>query len=117
MAYSGLLLLTILALVVALSSAFKGRIATRFTIPVVFAGTVPLVANGKRYEAPEGSSLNAACQKLGLKVPFKCKKGECATCTVTIGGLKYKPCVAKVPPVPMLKSILEKALTVTVDNA
>ena len=117
MTYPGLFLLTILALVVALSSAFKGRIAARFKIPAAFAGTVPLVANGKRYEAPEGSSLNAACQKLGLKVPFKCKKGECATCTVTIGGMKYKPCVAKVPPVPRLKSILEKGLTVTVDNA
>jgi ferredoxin len=83
----------------------------------IFAGNVPLVANGKRVEAPEGSSLNAACQKLGLKIPFKCKKGDCGTCTVTIGGVKYRPCVAKVPSVPKLKSIIEKGLTVSVDNA
>ena len=57
-----------------------------------------------------------ACAKLGLKVPYKCKKGECATCTVTVGGVKYKACVGKVPPIPKLNSILEKGLSVSVDN-
>ena len=103
----------------------------------LLAGNVPLVANGKRIEVPEGSSLGAvyiflmnnfdynnssnlnlfqACTKLGLKVPYKCKKGECSTCTVSVGGVRYKACVAKVPSVPKLKSVLEKGLTVTVSN-
>ena len=51
----------------------------------------PLVANGKRVEADPGSSLLAACTKLGLKVPTKCKKGECATCTVTVAGIINNP--------------------------
>lgn len=77
----------------------------------------PLVAGGKRFEAEEGSSMLAACAKLGLKVPTKCKKGECGTCTVTAGGKKIRACIGKVPDAPRLKSLLEKGLVVTVDNA
>ena len=76
----------------------------------------PLVANGKRFEATEGSSLSAACSKLGLKVPYKCKKGDCNTCAVNIGGKTFKACVGKVPPAPRLKSIQEKGLVVKVIN-
>ena len=57
-----------------------------------------------------------ACTKLGLRVPTKCKKGECGTCTVTVAGNKYKACIANVPPSPRLKSLIEKGLAVTVDN-
>jgi uncharacterized 2Fe-2S/4Fe-4S cluster protein (DUF4445 family) len=49
----------------------------------------PLVAGGKRIEADPGSSLMTACTKLGLRVPTKCKKGECGTCTVTVAGFHY----------------------------
>ena len=77
----------------------------------------PLVANGKRIEVAEGSSLSAACSKLGLKVPYKCKKGECNTCAVNIGGKTFRACVGKVPPAPRLKSIQEKGLVVKVINA
>ena len=57
-----------------------------------------------------------ACQQLGLRVPTKCKKGECGTCTVTVAGNKMRACVAKVPPAPRLKSLIEKGLSVSVDN-
>lgn len=77
----------------------------------------PLAAGGKRFEAEEGSSMLAACAKLGLRVPTKCKKGECGTCTVTCGGKKIRACIGKVPDAPRLKSLLEKGLVVTVDNA
>lgn len=77
----------------------------------------PLVANGKRIDAAEGSSLSAACSKLGLKVPYKCKKGECNTCAVNVGGKTFRACVGKVPPAPRLKSIQEKGLVVKVINA
>ena len=77
----------------------------------------PLVANGKRVEVEEGSSMIQACSKLGLKVPTSCKKGECGTCTVTCAGRKIRACIGKVPDAPKLKSLLEKGLVVTVDNA
>ena len=83
----------------------------------LYMAKTPLVANGKRFEAEEGSSMLAACAKLGLKVPTKCKKGECGTCTVTAGGKKIRACIGKVPDAPRLKSLLEKGLVVTVDNA
>jgi len=73
----------------------------------------PLVANGKRIEVDPGSSLSQACSKLGLKVPTDCRKGECGVCTVSVGGVKIKSCVGKVPPAPKLKSLLEKGLPVT----
>jgi len=57
-----------------------------------------------------------ACIKLGLKVPTDCKKGDCGTCTVTVGGNKIRACTGKVPTAPKLKSVREKGLTVTVDN-
>lgn len=76
----------------------------------------PLVAGGKRFEAEPGTPLLTACKSLGLNVPTKCKKGECGTCTVSVGGYKYKACVAKVPPAPKLKSLIEKGLAVAVDN-
>ena len=72
---------------------------------ILFNAKTPLVANGKRIEADPGSSLIAACTKLGLKVPTKCKKGECGTCTVTVAGSKYRSCIAKVPPGTYLCSI------------
>eukprot|EP01041_Mallomonas_annulata_P001054 gene1054-2062_t len=82
----------------------------------MMADKVALVANGKRVEVDSGSSMLAACMKLGLKVPLDCKKGDCGTCTVTVGGNKIRACVGKVPNPPKLKSIQEKGLTVTVDN-
>lgn len=80
------------------------------------AATTPLTAGGKRVEAAPGSSMLAACTKLGLKVPLDCRKGECGTCTVTCGGQKIRACIGKVPPAPKLKSLIEKGLAVTVDN-
>lgn len=80
------------------------------------SATTPLVANGKRVEAQPGSSLMAACNQLGLRVPTSCKKGECGTCTVTVAGNKMRACIGKVPPAPKLKSLIEKGLSVSVDN-
>ena len=81
------------------------------------SGKTPLTANGKRIEAEPGSSLIQACAKLGLRVPTDCKKGQCGMCTVTVAGTKIKSCVGKVPPPPRLKSLIEKGLPVSVDNA
>merc|ERR1740117_1308155 len=56
--------------------------------------------------------MMAACKKLGMKIPTSCKKGDCGTCTVNVGGKNIKACVGKVPPAPKLKSVLEKGLPV-----
>ena len=80
------------------------------------AGMTPLTANGKRVEVPAGSSLLAATKKLGLKVPLSCKKGDCGTCTVSVGGKNIRACVGKVPDAPKLKSLIEKGLPVKVAN-
>ena len=97
------------------SAAFTISSRHRFATAIYNAKT-PLVAGGKRFEADPGSPLMIACQKLGLKVPTDCKKGECGRCTVTVAGNKMKACVAKVPAAPRLKSLIEKGLAVSVDN-
>ena len=80
-------------------------------------GSTPLTSGGKRVEVPSGSSMLAATKKLGLKVPLSCKKGDCGVCTVTVGGKKIRSCIGKVPDAPKLKSLQEKGLPVSVDNA
>lgn len=92
----------------------------RTPLPVLFFGKkdagngVKLVANGKSVTVPAGSSLMAATKKLGLKVPTNCKKGDCATCMVNVGGKNIKACQGKVPPAPNLASVREKGLQVKV---
>jgi len=76
----------------------------------------PLVGNGKRFEATPGSPLIPAIAKLGMKVPVKCKKGECGTCSVSLGGKKMRACISVVPDAPRLKSLIEKGLAVKIDN-
>ena len=49
--------------------------------------------------------------------PPTMNQGECGTCTTTVGGVKIRACIGKVPPAPRLKSLIEKGLVVTVDNA
>jgi len=41
---------------------------------VVTFNMVPLTHKGKRVEVAAGSSMMAACTKLGMKVPTNCKK-------------------------------------------
>ena len=72
----------------------------------------PLTYNGKRVEVAPGSSLMAATKKLGMKVKTNCKKGDCGTCTVNVGGKSMRACVGKVPPAPKLKSLIEKGIPV-----
>jgi len=104
---------------VATSMGFQGFPMTfGYTALRMTADTTPLVSKtGKRFEAKPGSALGPAMIKLGLKVPYSCKKGDCNTCSVTVAGKKIKACVGKVPPAPKLKSLKEKGLLCTVDNA
>jgi hypothetical protein len=44
---------------------------------------------------------------------FLCR-GDCATCEISLAGRMTKPCVAKVPAEPRLKSLQEKGLEIRV---
>lgn len=75
-------------------------------------GMTKLSHNGKAFEFREGSPLKSACAKLGVKPRYSCKKGDCGSCTLSVGGTRIKACVGKVPPQPRLKSLQEKGLEV-----
>eukprot|EP00956_Cyclotella_meneghiniana_P022302 scaffold41972_cov65-Cyclotella_meneghiniana.AAC.2 len=71
-----------------------------------------LTGNGKKVDVPAGSPLKNAVAKLGIKPKYSCKKGDCGSCTISVGGSRIKACVGKVPPQPRLKSLQEKGLEV-----
>mmetsp|Transcript_22675 Transcript_22675/g.31756 ORF Transcript_22675/g.31756 Transcript_22675/m.31756 type:complete len:115 (+) Transcript_22675:155-499(+) len=68
--------------------------------------------NGKKKDFKAGSPLKNACANLGVKPKYSCKKGDCASCTISVGGTRVKACVGKVPPEPRLKSLQEKGLEI-----
>lgn len=55
-------------------------------------------------------------QLLTIDRMFQCiaLQGDCATCQITLAGRYTKPCVAKVPEAPKLKSLQEKGLEIRV---
>mmetsp|Transcript_43001 Transcript_43001/g.125019 ORF Transcript_43001/g.125019 Transcript_43001/m.125019 type:complete len:113 (+) Transcript_43001:58-396(+) len=71
-----------------------------------------LTYNGKKMNFKPGSSLSSAAAALGVKPKYSCKKGDCGSCTISVGGQRMKACVGKVPPEPKLKSLQEKGLEV-----
>jgi ferredoxin len=68
--------------------------------------------NGKKKDFKPGSPLKSAVASLGVKPKYSCQKGDCASCQLTVGGQRMRPCVAKVPPEPRLKSLQEKGLEI-----
>ena len=101
------LLLLLLLPAVAWSALLTGTPAVRMhaaprTRPATMA-QVKLTNGAKSVKVGENSSLMAACKKLGLNVKTNCKKGDCGTCTVNVGGRSLRACIGKVPPAPKLK--------------
>lgn len=92
------------------TSAYAAR-ASMLAPRTVSVMTV-LNINGKKIDVPAGSNLGKACEKGGLKPKYSCKKGECNSCVVTVGGTRMRACVDKVPPIPKLKSLIENGLPV-----
>jgi len=80
--------------------------------PTALSANVKLNFPSKTVSVPEGSAMKSACSKAGFKPKYSCKKGDCGSCTVTVGGARVKCCIGKVPPAPKLKSIAEKGLNV-----
>mmetsp|Transcript_4156 Transcript_4156/g.5448 ORF Transcript_4156/g.5448 Transcript_4156/m.5448 type:complete len:114 (+) Transcript_4156:125-466(+) len=73
-----------------------------------------LAYGSKKKDFKAGSPLSTAVKQLGVPVKYSCKKGDCATCQITLAGRYTKPCVAKVPEEPRLKSLKEKGLEIKV---
>ena len=71
-----------------------------------------LTYKGKKKNFKEGSPLKSAVAGLGVKPRYSCKKGDCGSCTLSVGGQRVKPCVGKVPAEPRLKSLIEKGLEI-----
>ena len=70
------LIFALLALLASASAFFAQSILTIKSTreKVVAFNMVPLTHKGKRVEVAAGSSMMAACTKLGMKVPTNCKK-------------------------------------------
>jgi hypothetical protein len=71
-----------------------------------------LTHNGKKKNFKAGSPMKKAAAGLGIKPRYSCKKGDCNSCALSVGGQRIKACVGKVPPEPRLKSLQEKGLEV-----
>ena len=71
-----------------------------------------LTYNGKKKTFKAGSPMKRAAAGLGIKPRYSCRKGDCNSCTLSVGGQRVKACVGKVPPEPRLKSLQEKGLEV-----
>merc|ERR1711935_695781 len=75
-------------------------------------GMTVLTHNGKKKNFKAGSPMKKAASGLGIKPRYSCKKGDCNSCALSVGGTRVKACVGKVPPEPRLKSLQEKGLEV-----
>ena len=71
-----------------------------------------LTYGAKKRNFRAGSSLKQAANALGVKPKYSCRKGDCGSCTLSVGGSRIKACVGKVPPEPSLKSLKEKGLAI-----
>ncbi|GKY99320.1 hypothetical protein MPSEU_000887100 [Mayamaea pseudoterrestris] len=83
----------------------RSAVSTTLDMTVLTYGT-------KKKDFKPGSPLSSAVKALGVPVKYSCKKGDCATCQITLAGRYTKPCVAKVPAAPTLKSLQEKGLEI-----
>uniref|UniRef100_A0A7R9WSN6 2Fe-2S ferredoxin-type domain-containing protein n=1 Tax=Craspedostauros australis TaxID=1486917 RepID=A0A7R9WSN6_9STRA len=75
--------------------------------------SMTILTNGnKKKNFKPGSPLKSAVAALGVKPKYSCRKGDCGSCTVSVGGQRIKACIGKVPDEPRLKSLQEKGLPV-----
>ncbi|CAB9506011.1 expressed unknown protein [Seminavis robusta] len=86
-------------------SVVKGDSALKMTI---------LTYGNKKKDFKPGTPLKTALPQLGVKPVYSCRKGDCATCQVLIGGQFTRACIGKVPAEPKLKSLQENGLPVSV---
>ena len=101
-----------LFLVINVALAFTSQSKPAFLNNDVSLEMTKLNFGGKMVDAKAGSPLKNACAKAGFKPKYSCRKGDCGSCTISVGGTRVKACVGKVPPEPRLKSLQEKGLVV-----
>uniref|UniRef100_A0A7S3PX20 2Fe-2S ferredoxin-type domain-containing protein n=1 Tax=Chaetoceros debilis TaxID=122233 RepID=A0A7S3PX20_9STRA len=104
-------ILCLFVVALATASAFTVSNSNSVRAPTELQMTV-LARGAKKMNFKPGSPLKNACAKLGVKPKYSCKKGDCGSCTVSVGGSRMKACVGKVPPEPRLKSLQEKGLEI-----
>jgi len=63
-------------------------------------GKDPSQADSKVVEAQIGEPLGNVASRADINIKYKCKKGECGTCEVNVGGKWTKTCQTMVPPMP-----------------
>lgn len=63
-------------------------------------------------QAKKGDSLSAVAEAAGVEIKYKCKKGECGTCEVNVGGKWVKACQTSIDALP--KGV--EALQITVKD-
>lgn len=63
----------------------------------------------KTVKAIPGQKLSVVAQTAGVEIKYKCKKGECKTCTVNFEGRPTKVCVTSLP-----NTATQKKYTITV---
>mmetsp|Transcript_49837 Transcript_49837/g.53782 ORF Transcript_49837/g.53782 Transcript_49837/m.53782 type:complete len:115 (+) Transcript_49837:155-499(+) len=110
--------LTFVAAIVALLSCENNVLAFQPSVCCSISRTssslhmTVLTYNGKKKNFKAGTPLKKAVANLGVKPRYSCKKGDCNSCSLSVGGQRIKPCVGKVPPEPRLKSLQEKGLEI-----
>ena len=57
---------------------------------------LPLQMEPVVVQASRGEPLGAVAERAGIEIKYKCKKGECGTCEVNIGGKWVKTCQTSV---------------------
>ena len=100
-----------------LSGSFRNEVLAFQSMPSCSKPAKPLHMtvlsyNGKKKNFKAGSPLKKAVGSLGVKPRYSCKKGDCNSCALSVGGQRIKACVGKVPPEPRLKSLQEKGLEI-----
>mmetsp|Transcript_6375 Transcript_6375/g.18754 ORF Transcript_6375/g.18754 Transcript_6375/m.18754 type:complete len:113 (-) Transcript_6375:110-448(-) len=105
-------LLLICAIVATTTNAFQLVVTPSPIKPTTALQMTVLTSGGRKKDFKPGSPLKDAVAALGVKPKYSCRKGDCGSCTISVGGQRMKACIGKVPPEPRLKSLQEKGLEV-----
>ena len=74
-----------------------GLSAERETVEVEF------LPSHKKIRAYLGENIGQIAKAARVDIKYKCKKGECGTCTVKFNGKDVKACISAIPSVSKLK--------------
>jgi ferredoxin len=58
---------------------------------------VEFLPSKKKVKAYPGQKLSMIANTAGVEIKYKCKKGDCGTCTVNFNGVLVKACQSSLP--------------------